>query len=500
MQAGALLQAVGRKKVLESGFWQVCGRHRAKGEKTSMLVRKIGLVLAALSLTGLFLPLASAQEETPTIEITKGSRQAFPIAIPDFSDPDDETGGLAKLITDVIRNDLTSTGLFALTDPDAYIQKDLDVRVEPRFEDWRIIQSDGLVIGEVGIGRDGQLQLGYRLWNITTGRQYLLDDKPGKVYTAKVDDWRRVAHKVADDIYARLTGGEGYFDSRIVYVAESGPVTARVKRLAIMDADGENLKYLTEGRTQIITPRFSPNEQKIAYMAYEGRLRRARVYLFDLITGRQEVLGSYTGLTFAPRFSPDGKSVILSQARNGNTDLHIIDLATRESRRLTDHPAIDTSPTMSPDGKQITFTSDRGGSPQVYIMNTDGSPLTCPSGGQDTACRISFGRGNYYTPVWSPRGDLIAFTKQRRGKFYIGVIGVDGKGERLLTESYLDEGPTWSPNGRVIAFFREIAAGAGPRLWSIDLTGDNLKEFPTPTDASDPAWSPVLSRQDAAER
>ncbi|MEO1568697.1 MAG: Tol-Pal system protein TolB, partial [Pseudomonadota bacterium] len=209
-------------------------------------------------------------------------------------------------------------------------------------------------------------------------------------------------------------------------------------------------------------------------------------------TGRQEVLGNFEGMTFAPRFSPDGETVLLSLAERGNTDLYSLDLMTKASRRLTDHPATDVSPSMSPDGRQIVFTSDRGGSPQLYVMNTDGSPLACPSGGRDTACRITFGEGIYSTPVWSPRADLIAFTKQLRGKFYIGVIRTDGQGERLLTESYLDEGPTWSPNGRVIAFFRESRPGAGPQLYSIDLTGRNLRRLNTPTDASDPAWSPLL--------
>lgn len=462
-------------------------------------LRMITLIVSAIGLIVSLAPGASAQETT-TIEITQGSRQPYPIAIPDFADPDNETDGLAQQISEVIRQDLVSTGLFSLVDPAAYIQRDLDLNVQPRFEDWRIIRTNGLVVGEAAINREGRLLVSFRMWNITTGQQYEVRGTKGRNYVVDVNSWRRTAHKIADDIYARLTGGEGYFDSRIVFVAESGPKTDRERRLAIMDSDGENFRYLTQGLSEIITPRFSPTEQVITYMAYEGPFRRARVYLFDLENGRQEVLGRFSGLTFAPRFSPDGQSVLLSEARNGNTDIFLVDLATLQNRRLTDHPAIDTSPSMSPDGKRLTFTSDRGGSGQIYIMNSDGSPLTCPSGGRDTACRITFGRGTYFTPVWSPRGDLIAFTKLRNGKFYIGVIGVDGKGERILTESpYLDEGPTWSPNGRVIAFFREDAAGAGPRLWSIDLTGDNLKQFETPTSASDPAWSPILSKQYAEE-
>ena len=257
-----------------------------------------------------------------------------------------------------------------------------------------------------------------------------------------------------------------------------------------MHADGANVKYLTSGAFTVLSPRFSPEAQQITYMSYEGGI--PRVYLYDLRRARQEVLGNFRNMTFAPRFSRDGGSVLLTQATNGNSDIYLMDLQTRQSRRLTDHPAIDTSPSMSPDGRQIVFNSDRGGSPQLYVMNTNGTPRTCPSGGRDIACRITFGSGRYSTPVWSPRGDLIAFTKQSRGRFNIGVIGIDGQGERVLTESYLDEGPDWSPNGRVITFFRETAPGAPPKLWSVDLTGRNLRQLPTPTDASDPAWSPLL--------
>ena len=439
---------------------------------------------------------ASAQIET---DITRGSIKPIQIAVPDFNaKPGAEE--FARQISEVIRNDLVSTGRFTTTDPAAFIQKDLDISLQPRFADWRIINSDALVVGEVSLTPNGLLNVGFRIWDVNGGELYrvtVLDSRSNQLVEAvggnfqiQPNAWRRIAHKAADTIYTRLTGEDGLFDSRIVYIAETGPKTARVKRLAIMDSDGANQRFLTEGRSKVITPRFSTSDQEITYMALEDR--NARVYLFNIQTGRQEVLGNFSGMTFAPRFSPDGGSVVLSRALNGNTDLFIMDLRTRESKRLTDHPSIDTSPSMSPDGKQITFTSDRGGTPQVYVMNVDGSPLTCPSGGRDTACRITFGRGNYSTPVWSPRGDLIAFTKQVRGKFHIGVIGTDGQGERLLSEAYLDEGPGWSPNGRVITFFRESRPGAGPKLYSVDLTGRNLRQIKTTTDASDPAWSPLL--------
>lgn len=445
----------------------------------------LGLVLSPLMA-------ASAQIE---IDVTEGTFKPYPIAIPDFNAASPEAEPFARQISDVLRDNLEMTGLFELKDPAAFIQRDLDIGAEPRFADWRIIGTDGLVVGETSVLADGRVRVAFRLWDINGGEVYRFtgpNGRPqaGREYVTTPDNWRQIARKIADSIYTRLTGEAGYLDTRIVYVAETGPKNARVKKLAIMDADGANQQELTTGAHLVLTPRFSTSEQEITYMSYEGG--QGRVYLFNIETGRQEVLGNFQGMTFAPRFSPDGRSVLFSQASGENSELYLMDLNTRESRQLTNHPLIDTSPSMSPDGRQIVFNSDRGGSPQLYIMNTDRSLLTCPSGGRDTACRITFEEGRYSTPVWSPRGDLIAFTKQLRGRFYIGVIRPDGTGERLLTEAYLDEGPTWSPNGRVIAFFREDRPGAGPQLWSIDLTGRNLRRLPTPTDASDPAWSPLL--------
>ena len=302
----------------------------------------------------------------------------------------------------------------------------------------------------------------------------------GMQYTTTPESWRRLAHKIADAIYQQLTGEKGYFDTRIVFVAESGPKNRRVKRLAIMDQDGANPQFLTSGEYQVLTPRFSPTAQQITYMSFETG--RPKVFLFNLETARQETLGDIGNMTFAPRFTPDGAGVLLTQEAGGNSDIYRMDLRSRRMQRLTTDPGIDTSPSGSPDGSQIIFNSDRGGSPQLYVMNADGS----------NARRVTFGEGRYMTPVWSPRGDLIAFTKQIGGQFAIGVMRPDGSGERILAQSYLDEAPTWSPNGRVIMFFRQGGPGAGPQVWSVDLTGRNLRQIQTPGDASDPAWSPLL--------
>ncbi|MEM8615724.1 MAG: Tol-Pal system beta propeller repeat protein TolB [Pseudomonadota bacterium] len=456
-----------------------------------MMKRLFAALAACLAMLA---PAALAQLE---VNVGRGTFQATPISIPDFEaqgvDPQ-----IARQISDVIRADLESTGLFTVVPARSHIQKDLNIEVAPRFADWKIIKSDYLVVGTIEqLTRDGNqlLRGSVRLWDVYGEDLMRFEDSSGRQvsgrrFTTTPEDLRRIAHKISDAIYSRLTGEDGYFDTRIVYIAESGPKIERVKRLAIMDADGANVQYLTSGRFTVLTPRFSPTAQQITYMSYEGGM--PRVYLYDLQRGRQEVLGNFRNMTYAPRFSRDGNSVLLTQAIDGNSDVFLMDLSTRQTRKLTDHPAIDVSPSMSPDGRSIVFNSDRGGSPQLYIMNTDGSPRACPSGGRDVACRITFGAGRYSTPVWSPRGDLIAFTKQNKGKFHIGVIGIDGDGERLLTESYLDEGPDWSPNGRVITFFREAGPGAPPQLWSVDLTGRNLTRLRTPTDASDPAWSPLL--------
>ncbi len=412
-----------------------------------------------------------------TIDVTRGTVKPMPIAVPNYLGGDASVTQLSNNLTSVIMADLERSGLFAPIDQRAFVEQLDTIHKKPKFADWRLINAQVLVAGEIVPLADGRIQVNTRLWDVY-GNQQLASI----AFKTPAENWRRAAHKVADFVYQTLTGEAGYFDSRVVFVGETGPKTNRVKRLMIMDADGANPVPLTDGLNyDVLTPRFSPTEQQITYLALFDD-RPAQVYLFNIETSEQEAIGAYRGMTFAPRFSPDGQQVIMSSERGGNSDISIMDLRTRQLRRLTTNPAIDTSPTMSPDGKFIAFSSDRGGSEQIYKMLADGSNQK----------RISYGQGRYGTPVWSPRGDLIAFTRQYKGKFYIGVIRPDGTGERLLTESYLDEGPTWSPNGRVIMFFRETRPGGPVSLWSIDLTGRNLRPVPTPGEASDPAWSPLL--------
>ncbi|MBD9373418.1 Tol-Pal system protein TolB [Rhizobium sp. ARZ01] len=424
---------------------------------------------SAAGLTGLAATVSPAMALVE-INVNKGNVEPLPIAVTDFI----AGGDLGQKITDVIAADLKRSGLFAPVSKQAFIEKISNPDQPPRFEDWKVINAQALVTGRVA-QEGSRLRAEFRLWDTFAGQQMT-----GQQFYTQPENWRRVAHIIADAIYERITGEKGYFDTRVVYVAESGPKNARKRQLAIMDQDGANARALTNSNELVLTPRFSPSRQEITYMSFEGQ--QPRVYLLQLETGQREVVGNFPGMTFAPRFSPDGQRVIMSLQQEGNANIYTMDLRSRTTTRLTSTAAIDTGPSYSPDGNQIVFESDRGGRQQLYVMSADGS-------GQN---RISFGDGSYSTPVWSPRGDLIAFTKQSGGKFSIGVMKTDGSGERILTSGFHNEGPTWAPNGRVLMFFRQNAGGGGPQLFSIDLTGYNEQQIPTNGFASDPAWSPLL--------
>jgi TolB protein len=410
-----------------------------------------------------------------TIDMTRPSFEPVPIAIVDFAG--DRVGAD---IANVVRNDLQNSGLFRSIPPSSFIQKDVNASAPPQFPAWRQIGAAGVVVGQVAQA-GGNIKVDFRLWDVVVGNQ-----AAGLSFTSQPANWRRLAHIIADAIYKRVTGEEGYFDTRIAYVAESGPGNARVKRIAIMDQDGANSRFITDGRTIAITPRFSPTLQEIVYMAYAEDRSPPRVYLQSVDSGRRELLGNFPGMSFAPRFSPDGTKVVMSISENGQSDIYEMDVRGRALRRLTNTPAIDTSPCFSNDGSQIVFNSDRGGSQQLYVMSAGG-------GGER---RISFGEGRYATPVWSPRGDWIAFTKITAGAFGIGVMRPDGGGERMLASGFLVEGPTWAPNGRVLAFFRQQPSSAGRAgsvtLHQVDITGRFERQIPTAGDASDPAWSPLI--------
>ncbi|NQZ14981.1 MAG: Tol-Pal system protein TolB [Alphaproteobacteria bacterium] len=421
-------------------------------------------------------PSAHAQLE---IDITTGKLEALPIAISAFYPEAPELADLARDVPQIVASNLEGSGLFAPINRQGFIQTPDSIHKDnPRFGEWRAINAQALVSGSVTKTADGRTRVEFRLWDVFTQQQLI-----GMAYMTTPQNWRRIAHIISDEIYKRITGENGYFDTRIVYIAEEGAPNKRIKRLAIMDQDGYNHKYLTPAGELVLTPRFSPTAQEITYMSYRGG--KPRVYLYNIDTGRQELLGNFPGMTFAPRFSPDGNKVIMSLSKNGNSDIHELDLRTRRSRQLTSHSGIDTAPSYAPDGKRIVFESDRGGSQQLYTMTKSGGDVR----------RITFGKGRYANPVWSPRGDLIAFTKMLKGQFYIGVIRPDGSGERLITRAYHVEGPSWSPNGRVLTYFKERPTNGGrsrsAKLYTIDLTGYNEQILKTPRDGSDPAWSPV---------
>ncbi len=417
---------------------------------------------AALALAAPRVPFAQTR-----VDITRGTVQPLPIAITDFV----SDGDAGRNITGVITNNLRRSGLFAPVDPASFIERVTNIDVTPRYQDWRVINAQTLVTGRVQRQGDGRFSVAFRLWDISAG-QYMI----GQQFLTQPENWRRIAHIISDLIYQRLTGEKGYFDTRIVYVDETGPKDKRVKRLAIMDQDGANVRYLTRGDELVLTPRFSPTNQEITYMSYGRGDTPPRVILMNIETGQRESLGDFPNMAFSPRFSPNGRSVVMSLQQQGASNIFIMDIPSRRASRLTQTPAIDTAP--------FVFESDRGGSQQLYVMNADGSNqrrISPPDGGR------------YSTPVWSPRGDIIAFTKQGGGSFAIGVMRTDGTGERILTEGFHNEGPTWSPNGRVLMFFRDPGGNAGPSLFTVDLTGYNELKVPTPAYASDPAWSPPLS-------
>jgi TolB protein len=409
------------------------------------------------------------------VDVTQGNAQPLPIAIPDFvgGGPGDAQAGAN--IAGVIRADLERSGLFRPLDPKGFTEHVSNINTVPTFGNWRSINAQGLLTGQATQQPDGRLRVDFRLWDVYGESQML-----GVQFFTTPENWRRIAHMVSDAVYERITGEKGYFDTRIVFISESGPLTKRLKRLAIMDEDGANPIFLTNGSYMVLTPRFNPTAQMIAYMSYIGA--KPRVYLFDIETGKQEMLGNFPNMTFSPRFSPDGNQVALTLETGGNSDIYVMDLRTRAIRRLTTDPAIDTAPSFSPDGRQIAFESDRGGSQQIYVMNADGS-------GQR---RISFGAGHNGTPVWSPRGDQIAFTRVEAGRIAVGVMHTDGSGERMLSSGWEDEGPTWAPNGRVLMFSRTLQGGHGSQIWSVDVTGRNERRVTTPGSASDPAWSPLI--------
>ena len=424
-------------------------------------------------------PPAAAQV---TIDITEGVPDPVPVAIAPFTSEDTEAARFGDNIAQVVRADLESSGLFRAISEEAFLSTPKDVNLRPDFNNWRVIGAQLLAVGQTSMRADGRLHAVFRLWDVLTQQQIV-----GVTYTTLPENWRRLAHKTADAIYKEVTGEEGYFDSRIVYISETGPADKRRKRLVLMDQDGARARYLTDGANLVLTPRFSPTKQEIIYLAYDRPNQPPSVHIFNIDSNQREGLGRFPGMQYAPRFSPDGNSVLITMTQEeGNSDIFSMNLGTRNLTRLTYTAGIDAAASYSPDGARIVFESKRSGTQQLYVMNADGSEPR----------RISTGKGRFATPVWSPRGDLVAFTKILGGQFHIGTMRPDGTEPRILDSAYHAEGPTWSPNGRVLAYFKqdsphERRVGLSPGLWQVNIIGGAPRRIKTETDASDPAWSPI---------
>jgi TolB protein len=423
---------------------------------------------------------AAAPSDELVVDVTGGVSAPLPIAIPAMpavqvvQTPAGSTDALGRQLGDIITNDLKGSGLFTPLDPSRLRPVSFPEVTQPAFDYWGGTGVQALVQGYIRANGDGTLTVGCYLYDVSARTELVRQG-----FVVPPADWRRAAHKCADTVYTRLTGEGPYFDSRVAYVSETGPKAKRIKRLAIMDQDGANHRFLTNGQSIVLTPRFAPNQQSIVYMSYLGRI--PSIYVYDIGSGRQRLVVQNVATTFAPRFSPDGRWILFSMATGGNTDLYRVSSQGGAPQRLTNGPGIDTGGSYSPDGSRIVFESDRSGGQQLYVMNADGSNQQ----------RISFGGGRYATPVWSPRGDLIAFTRLS-GAFRIGVMSPSGGGERLLTNAWQDEGPSWAPNGRVLMFYRAGRGSAGKAdLWQVDLTGQVARRVPTPLDGSDPGWGPL---------
>ncbi len=441
-----------------------------------MRISATALAMFIAAWCGLAAATAFAQSSGPIrIVVTEGVIEPLPLAVPEFTAATELDQVLAQDISEVVSADLSGTGLFRLIPQEAHLSRPTGINDRINFADWKAINAQALIVGTVS-SDESSIEVNFRLFDVFAEAEF----GQGQRFRADKESWRRIAHRIADTVYQRITGENPYFDSQVAFILESGPKDRRSKQLAIMDYDGANVRILTDGSMIVLAPRFSPNGDQLIYTSYESGV--PSIYLLDLRLRRQQAILRSAEMAFAPRFSPSGEKVVLSLTKGANTDIYEVEIGAKEIRRLTQSAAIDTSPSYSPDGKWIAFESDRSGSQQIYVMRTEnGEPR-----------RISFGKGRYGTPVWAPTGEYIAFTKQTSGLFHIGIMRVDGSEERLLTASFLDEGPTWAPNGRSIMFFREMpGVDGGPAIWSVDLYGRSLKRVPTPGFGSDPAWSPL---------
>lgn len=431
-------------------------------------------LLAIVSIAWICLLSIAPAEADLNLRIGAGGQfQPMPIAVADFAGE----GALGPQVAGIVTANLRRSGYFIPIDKAKFPEKQPSFDAPPQFEAWKTAGVQGLITGRVTRDPSGRLKTEFRLWDVLAGQQIA-----GQQYFTDPNNWRRVGHIISDAVFTKITGLGGFFDTRVAFIDESGPKENRKKRLAIMDQDGANVRYLTQGDAMVVSPRYSPATQDIAFMSQRSG-EQPRVQVINLESGSRQVVGNFPDMTSSPRFSPDGQRIVMSLQQGGNANIYAMDLGSRTTTRITTTNAIDTSPSFSPDGKQIVFESDRGGQQQIYVMGADGS----------NAKRISFGEGSYSQPAWSPRGDYIAFTKRKSGGFAIGIMKPDGSGERVLTEGFHNESPTWAPNGQYLMFFRDPGGQGGGKLYMVDLTGKVEQPVATPSFGSDPTWSPLLT-------
>tara|TARA_B100001989_G_scaffold120016_1_gene84564 strand:+ start:617 stop:1942 length:1326 start_codon:yes stop_codon:yes gene_type:complete len=414
------------------------------------------------------------------IDVTEGKIEPLPIAIVEFNQENKNEDNYSSKIQNIISNNLGNTGLFKILPNDSFLQSESEVFFQPLFSDWKLIDANFLVSGKVTL-ENNRLKVNFKLWDVYQEKLVINKNISG----VSRSDWRILSHIISNLIYEKITGEKGYFDTKLVYVAEEGTQEKKIKKLAIMDYDGNNHEILTDGNELVLTPRFSPDGKNIVFLKYKNN--KASVYLMNIKSRKTKILGNFSGMSFAPRFDPNGKKIIFSLTDRGKSNIFIQNLENNEKFQVTNNKYINTSPYFSPDGNKIVFSSDRAGKQNLYIkgIKTISSKVE----------RITYGKGNYATPAWSPRGDYIAFTKSYRKKFFIGLIKTNGKGERLISEGYLTDGPSWSPNGRTLVFFKtvkNINNQYETKLFTIDITGNLEKELITPYQASDPDWGPSI--------
>jgi TolB protein len=400
------------------------------------------------------------------------------IAVPPLTSPDSGDKGNQMLavgwnVTQAIEADLRQTAEVMPLKPNRDDYYSYPEVTAPTFSKWRSAGAKALVTGFVQGRSDGRLTVGCYVYDIDKGRELAR-----KGFIIGANDWRRAAHKCSGLAYTAITGAPGIFDTRIAYVAENGVGEARTRRIAVMDSDGQNQRYLTSGDAMVLTPRFSPKASQLAYVSFAGG--RPAVRVANLDSGQERPLVAGDPISFAPGFSPDGSRIAFSMMLGANSDIYVVGANGGAPQRLTTAPGVDTDPSFSPDGSKIVFESDRGGTQQLYVMNADGT-------GQR---RISFGGGWYAAPSWSPDGEWIAFTRRGQDGRRIGIVKADGTGEKTLTSGPGDEGPRWAPSSREILFQRTAANGR-TGLYRVALDGSEPRQLATPQDGSDPDWSGV---------